>query len=143
MIDRDFPGETKIKDALRNIKGIGFTLSNALLYVFERKYDLQRDTELADIPEETMVKIQEDLRNIPQLGLPSYLFNRRKDLATGKDIHLISTDVDTVIKFDIEAKKDTWSWQGYRHAYGQKVRGQRTKNTGRTGRTVGVKKKKR
>ncbi|NLE05551.1 MAG: 30S ribosomal protein S13, partial [Crenarchaeota archaeon] len=33
------------------------------------------------------------------------------------------------------------SWRGYRHAYGLKVRGQRTKTTGRAGKSLGVKKK--
>jgi small subunit ribosomal protein S13 len=37
--------------------------------------------------------------------------------------------------------KDTKSWRGYRHAYGLKVRGQRTKTTGRAGKALGVKKK--
>ncbi|TLX95508.1 MAG: 30S ribosomal protein S13, partial [Thaumarchaeota archaeon] len=32
------------------------------------------------------------------------------------------------------------SWKGIRHALGLKVRGQRTRTTGRKGRTVGVRK---
>jgi small subunit ribosomal protein S13 len=37
--------------------------------------------------------------------------------------------------------KNIKSWKGVRHSLGLKVRGQRTKCTGRTGRSVGVKKK--
>ncbi|MGD0511191.1 MAG: 30S ribosomal protein S13, partial [Candidatus Micrarchaeaceae archaeon] len=33
------------------------------------------------------------------------------------------------------------TWRGFRHQYGQKVRGQSTRSTGRTGITVGVTKK--
>jgi small subunit ribosomal protein S13 len=42
---------------------------------------------------------------------------------------------------DIEQMKNIKSWRGYRHAYGLKVRGQRTKTTGRAGKALGVKKK--
>jgi len=42
---------------------------------------------------------------------------------------------------DIEQMKNIKSWKGYRHAYGLKVRGQRTKTTGRAGKALGVKKK--
>ena len=38
----------------------------------------------------------------------------------------------------IERDKTTYTWRGFRHTYGQKVRGQRTRSTGRTGMTVGV-----
>jgi small subunit ribosomal protein S13 len=42
---------------------------------------------------------------------------------------------------DIDQMKEIKSWRGYRHAYGLKVRGQRTKTTGRSGKALGVKKK--
>jgi len=42
---------------------------------------------------------------------------------------------------DIDKMKEIKSWRGYRHAYGLKVRGQRTKTTGRAGKALGVKKK--
>lgn len=76
-----------------------------------------------------------------QYGLPGWLLNRAKDLETGKDLHLIGSDLTLQIKNDIEEMKKIRSWRGYRHAYGLKVRGQRTKVTSRTGKAVGVKKK--
>ena len=42
---------------------------------------------------------------------------------------------------DINLMKKIRSYKGIRHERGQKVRGQRTKSTGRTGTTVGVKRK--
>ena len=41
-----------------------------------------------------------------------------------------------------EAMKKIGSWKGYRHSHGLKVRGQKTRTTGRTRKTLGVKKKK-
>jgi small subunit ribosomal protein S13 len=73
--------------------------------------------------------------------LPAWLFNRRKDAESGKDSHLISADLVLRTKVDIEQMKNIRSWRGYRHAYGLKVRGQRTKTTGRAGKALGVKKK--
>jgi small subunit ribosomal protein S13 len=43
---------------------------------------------------------------------------------------------------DIEDMIKQQTYVGFRHQYGQKVRGQRTRSTGRTGATVGVTKKK-
>jgi small subunit ribosomal protein S13 len=43
---------------------------------------------------------------------------------------------------DINLMRKIRCYKGIRHETGQKVRGQRTKSTGRTGLTVGVKRKK-
>jgi small subunit ribosomal protein S13 len=43
---------------------------------------------------------------------------------------------------DINILRKIRCYRGIRHETGQKVRGQRTKSTGRTGITVGVKRKK-
>jgi len=56
-------------------------------------------------------------------------------------MHLLSADLVLRTKMDIDDAKNIRSWRGYRHAYGLKVRGQRTKTTGRAGKALGVKKK--
>jgi small subunit ribosomal protein S13 len=81
------------------------------------------------------------MRDPSKFGIPGWMLNRRKDLDTGKDQHLISADLILKAKMDIEQMKDIKSWKGYRHAYGLKARGQRTKTTGRAGKALGVKKK--
>src|SRR5712691_7874540 len=42
---------------------------------------------------------------------------------------------------EISRLEDIKSWKGIRHSLGLKVRGQRTRTTGRSGKAVGVKKK--
>jgi small subunit ribosomal protein S13 len=69
------------------------------------------------------------------------MLNRRFDPSTGKNLHLIGADLELAVKEDIETMKRTKSWKGIRHALGLKVRGQRTRTTGRTGMTVGVSRK--
>jgi len=67
--------------------------------------------------------------------------NRHKDPETGQDLQFIGPDLSLLIKTDINKMIQLRSWTGTRHSLGLKVRGQRTKTTGRTGRAVGVKKK--
>ena len=61
-------------------------------------------------------------------------------METGKNVHIIGSDMTLAIRNDIEREKTTNSWKGYRHTFGLKVRGQRTRCTGRKGGAVGVKK---
>jgi len=74
-------------------------------------------------------------------NLPEWLFNRQKDMETGKNLHFTGSDLVLQTKTDIDLMKATKSWKGYRHSYGLKVRGQRTRTTGRKGKAIGVKKK--
>ena len=71
-------------------------------------------------------------------GFPIWFLNRRKDPETGKDIHLFTSDIEFTIRNDIERERISGSWRGYRHMFGLKVRGQRTRTTGRKGGAVGV-----
>ena len=80
------------------------------------------------------------LKNINSIGVPNWYLNRRKDMDTGTDVHLITSDLDFTKSNDIDREKSIMSWRGYRHMFGLRVRGQRTRNTGRTATSVGVKK---
>lgn len=137
LIDRDIDGSKTVLDALSDIKGIGLRLAN----IIANKLGIPPTARIGFLPSEKIEEIEKTIRNISESGLPSWLFNRRKDLETGEDKHLISSEVDLTIKADIEREKMLWSWRGYRHAYNLKVRGQKTRTTGRTGKTVGVAKK--
>ena len=53
-------------------------------------------------------------------------------------MHLVTSDIAFNIRNDVEREKALFSWRGYRHMYGLKVRGQRTRCTGRKGGAVGV-----
>jgi small subunit ribosomal protein S13 len=61
---------------------------------------------------------------------------------TGETKHLFGGDVTLANDEDINLLRKIRCYKGVRHETGQKVRGQRTKSTGRTGKTVGVSKKK-
>jgi small subunit ribosomal protein S13 len=133
----DMQGTLKTVYALTAIKGISLSLSNAIL----KKAGVNPDVRVGFLTETEITKIEEIIKDPTKCNLPTWLFNRRKDAETGKDKHLISADLVLNTKMDIDRAKEIRSWRGYRHAYGLKVRGQRTKTTGRAGKALGVKKK--
>lgn len=137
IIDADVEGTLKTSYALTKIKGMGLSLANAIL----KKAGVNPDKRAGFLTEAEIEKMEEIIKDPARYGLPSWLLNRRRDPDTGKDMHVISADLVLKTKMDIEQMKDMKSWRGYRHAYGLKVRGQRTKTTGRAGKALGVKKK--
>src|SRR4030042_5886480 len=133
----DVAGTLKAIYALTEVKGISFSLSNAIL----KKAGVNPDVRVGFLTESDIDKIEEVIEDPMKYNLPTWLFNRRKDTETGKDIHLISSELVLKTKTDIDQAKEIRSWRGYRHAYSLKVRGQHTKTTGRAGKALGVKKK--
>ena len=137
IMGTDVQGTLKTVYALTAIKGISMSLSSAIL----KKAGVNPDVRVGFLTETELKKIEEIIKDLTRFGLPTWLFNKRKNAETGKDIHLISADLVLRTKTDIDEAKAIRSWRGYRHAYGLKVRGQRTKTTGRAGKALGVKKK--
>jgi len=133
----DVQGTLKTIYALTEIKGISLSLSNAIL----KKAGVNPDVRVGLLSEAEIQRVEEIIEDPAKYNIPSWLLNRRKDADTGKDMHLISADLVLRTKMDIDGAKGIRSWRGYRHAYGLKVRGQRTKTTGRAGKALGVKKK--
>jgi small subunit ribosomal protein S13 len=137
IIDTDVQGTLKASYAVAKLKGVSLNLSNAIL----KRASIDPEKRAGFLTESEIDRIEEMVNDPVKAGLPSWMLNRRKDLETGKDTHLTGSELVLRKKMDIEGMKDIKSWRGYRHAYGLKVRGQRTKTTGRSGKALGVKKK--
>ena len=133
----DIRGTQPVTYALTNVKGIGIKLASAII----EKSGIDPKTRMGFLSNADVEKIEDVIANPSKYGIPVWLLNRRKDIATGKDIHLLGTDLIVQTKNDIDGMKKIRSWKGFRHSYGLKVRGQRTKSTGREGKAMGVKKK--
>lgn len=54
--------------------------------------------------------------------IPAWMLNRRKDFATGKDMHNNTNKWDFQVKTDIERLIKMRAHRGLRHAWGYKVR---------------------
>ena len=133
----DLQGTQPVTYALTSIKGVGIKLANAII----EKSGISPEARMGFLSSADVEKIQDIITNPVKYGIPIWLLNRRKDLETGKDIHLLGSDLVLQTKNDIDQMKKIRSWKGFRHSYGLKVRGQRTKTTGRKGKAMGVKKK--
>ena len=133
----DIKGTQPVTYALTNVKGIGIKLANAIV----EKSGISPESRMGFLSSADVEKIEDILTNPVKYGIPVWLLNRRKDMETGKDLHLLGSDLVFQTKNDIDQMKKMRSWKGIRHSYGLKVRGQRTKTTGREGKAMGVKKK--
>jgi small subunit ribosomal protein S13 len=137
IMGTDVQGTHKVSYAVAHVKGISSSLSNAVL----KKAGVNPDLRVGLLTESDVAKIEDVIRDPARYGIPVWMYNRRKDVESGKDQHVLGADLAFKIKTDIDGAKDIRSWRGYRHAYSLKVRGQRTKTTGRQGKSLGVKKK--
>ena len=142
ILGKDIKGQVQLDKALRQVKGVGARLSVIFADVISKEMKVPKDTQIGKLSEEQVERIEEIIKSPGKYGVPSYLFNRRKDLETGNDIHIAGSDVVFVARNDVERQKTLYTWKGYRHAYGQKVRGQSTRTSGRKGMTMGVTKAK-
>ncbi len=138
LAGRDVDGSYKIQKALSRIKGMGNTMAHAITMAAEKKLGISRSTQIGSLSEEQIAKLEELFKNPKSVGVPDYLLNRRNDHDTGQNIHVLGTDLIVAVKQDVERDIKAGTWRGFRHQYGQRVRGQRTRSTGRTGATIGV-----
>lgn len=136
LAGRDLDGTRRVVYALQDVKGLNVSLANAII----NSLRIDPKLRLGQLSESQLAQLERSLKDPKSLGLPSWLLNRRKDYETGEDKHLLESDLDFVIKNDIEREKAIGSWRGIRHSLGLKVRGQKTRTTGRKGQTVGVRK---
>ncbi len=130
-------GTKLVPYALTDVKGVGVRLARSIV----KQLDLDATERLGNLGDSDVKKLETAIDDPASIGLPSWMLNRRKDPMTGEDLHMIAADLDLRNRDDIDLMRETRSWKGERHSRGLKVRGQRTKTTGRTGRSVGVSRK--
>ncbi len=137
LMGTDVDGSKKVPYGLSKIRGVGHNYALAVV----KAARLSPESRIGTLSEAEMARIEDAIKDPMKHGIPPRLFNRRKDVETGRDVHLVGPDLTLSTKADIDLMKDIRSWKGIRHSLGLKVRGQRTRTTGRSGKAVGVKKK--
>ncbi len=138
LAGKDLSGHLPIRRALLLIRGISHGTAKIAAKAIQSELKISPDTKAGGLSDEQIEKIDSILFNIHKYGGPQFIYNRRKDYATNENLHLIMNDLIFATEQDVDREKRAYTWKGYRHAYGQKVRGQRTRNTGRRGMAVGV-----
>ncbi len=134
IVGNDIAGDKKISIGLTQIRGIGQMFAYAIL----NSLKIDPKTRIGYLSESQVQSIEKILEDPSSANFPNWFLNRRKDIETGNNMHLITSDIEFTVRNDVERERTTGSWRGYRHVYGLKVRGQRTRTTGRKGGAVGV-----
>jgi ribosomal protein S13 len=127
-------GNAKVEFGLTQIIGIGPRFAQAIV----KLANINPGLRIGAISEKDLNRIEEIILNPVQNGIPSWMVNRKKDLRTGEDLHVIGNKLEINVKRDIDRMKKMKSYKGVRHHLHLKVRGQRTKSTGRHGLVIGV-----
>lgn len=134
LLNVDLDGGKKVPYALAGIRGVGIPFG----YAVARALNIDPELRLGQLTDQQLAAVEDCIKNPAKYGIPSWMYNRRRDVSTGKDIHLTGADLDLSIKEDIQREMRIKSWRGVRHSLGLKVRGQRTRTTGRKSGPVGV-----
>ncbi len=137
ILSKDIEGKLNVYVGLTKIKGISWSMSNALCKLL----NLDKKRKIGSLSKEEIDKISEFVKKSNKI--PTYMMNRRFDFETGENKHLIGTDLELQKEFDIGRLKKIKSYRGVRHVVGLPVRGQRTKSHFRKNKkkSVGIKKK--
>ncbi|PUA32665.1 MAG: 30S ribosomal protein S13 [Candidatus Terraquivivens tikiterensis] len=136
ILGTDIDGSLKLPYALAKVKGIGINLG----YAIARVLGLDTEMRIGYLTDQQLQRIEAVAKNPLEYGIPDWMINRNSPAPVEKK-HLLGADLDFAIKEDIRREIMIKSWRGIRHSLGLKVRGQRTRTTGRTGTAVGVSRK--
>merc|ERR1711865_340968 len=127
MCNTNVDGRQKVMYALTAIKGVGRRMSNMIC----KKCDIPLDKRAGELDVNEINKVVAVLSNPLQFKVPHYMLNRQRDIKDGKHNHAYTSELDRKLREDLERMKRCRNHRGLRHFWGLKVRGQKTKTTGR------------
>lgn len=137
IVSTDLDGKKQASVGLCKIKGIGHVFSNAILHAAK----INTNKLIGNFSNDDIKKIEQVIKTPAEYGLPSFLYNRAVDVESGEVKHVVGPELRLQKDFDIRRMRRIRSYKGFRHSWRLKVRGQRTKSTGRKGGPAVAKKK--
>lgn len=135
IVNTDIDGNKPTVVGLQSIKGVGKRVAEVVV----RKAGVDRSVKIGSLDEAATDELAKLISTYSDYA-PMWAINRQGDYETGEDQHIVGTDLDVVLKDDINRLKMIRCYRGVRHESGHKVRGQRTRSNGRKGLTLGVSK---
>jgi small subunit ribosomal protein S13 len=135
---KDVKGQVPLKRALFHVRGIGHTVAAIAAKVIQKELKISPETRSGDLTEKQVEEIDAILFSLEKYDVPRFLLNRNTDFNSGNNRHVIMNDLIFEVSQDVDREKKLFTWRGFRHTFGQKTRGQKTRNTGRHGMAVGV-----
>ncbi|WP_396612276.1 30S ribosomal protein S13 [Haloferax sp. S1W] len=129
----DLDGTKTVERSLTDMKGIGKRTAR----IIADAAGVDRTALFGKLPEDEIDSVVDAVQNFEE-HVPEWMVNRQRDFYSGETAHITGSDLEEKRRHDINRMKMVSSYKGVRHQRGQKVRGQRTKSTGRTEGTIGV-----
>ena len=129
----DLDGTKSVERSLTELNGIG----HRAVRIIAEKAGVDRRETIGELDDEKIDEIVDLVDGFAE-EVPDWLTNHRNDFFDGETTHQTGSELDLTRQQDINRMKMIDSYKGMRHKRGQKVRGQRTKSTGRTEGTIGV-----
>ena len=129
----DLDGTKSVERALTDMNGIGQRAAR----IIANDADIDRRKTFGRLEDDQIEAIVDRVEGFAD-DVPEWLANHRNDFFDGETTHEIGNDLNLTRRQDINRMKMINAYKGVRHKRGQKVRGQRTKSTGRTEGTIGV-----
>jgi small subunit ribosomal protein S13 len=129
----DLDGTKTVERSLSDMKGIGKRTAR----IVADAAGVDRTATFGLLDEEDIDAVIDAVENYDDHA-PEWMLNRRQDFYSGETSHETGSDLEQSRRHDINRMKMISSYRGVRHKRGQKVRGQRTKSTGRSEGTIGV-----
>lgn len=129
----DLDGTKSVERSLTGMSGIGRRSAR----VIAQNADVDRTATFGRLDDDVIDRIIEAVENFDD-EVPEWMVNSRKEYFSGESTHEIGNDLSMSLRQDINRMQMIRSYKGVRHERGQKVRGQRTRSTGRSEGTIGV-----
>jgi len=124
IANTDLDGNKSVLLGLQKIKGVSFMMANAYCKVT----GVNSTQKVGKMSDEDIQKLDTILKNHNPAGIPNWMFNRRKDMETGIDVHQVGADLTFTHESDIRNLKKIKCYRGIRHMQNAPVRGQRTRS---------------
>ncbi|MBN1235675.1 MAG: 30S ribosomal protein S13 [Methanotrichaceae archaeon] len=138
IMNTDLAGDKQVHMALTGLKGVGRRCAS----IFTTKAGVDPNATLGLLPDAEIDKLKKVIEEDATKILPVWMLNRRGDIETGLDQHVMGMDLNMTLREDLDLMKKMRSYKGIRHERGLRVRGQKTRSSGRTGAIVGVSRRK-
>ena len=98
IANTDVDGNKPLYKGLTKIKGISFMFANAVVTAA----NIEKKQKIGYLTDIEVKKIDDIIKNPLKANIPFWMFNRKKDFETGKDIHITGANLDFIKDNDIK-----------------------------------------
>lgn len=101
VLNTNIDGRERVYIALTAIKGVGRRYADMVC----KKAEVDRTKRAGELSPEEIEKVIAVIQNPTTFKIPTWFLNRQKDYKTGKNTHVSSNTLDTVLRDDLERLK--------------------------------------